>query len=108
MANYKVIQDIEADDKLVGPFGIRQFIYLLIVAVLAYVGFRASELAWFLALPFLPFMFFFGLLALPFGGSQPTEVWLLAKFRFFLKPKKHIWSQDGVKQLVTITVPKKI
>lgn len=108
MATYKVIQDIEADDKIVGPFGIRQFVYLLIVAVLAYIGYRASELAWFLGLPFLPFIIFFGLLALPFGGSQPTEVWLLAKFRFALKPKKHVWSQDGVKELVTVTVPKRI
>lgn len=106
MATYKVIQDIEADDKLVGPFGIRQFIYLLIVAVTAYIGFRAAEIAWFLALPFLPFIIFFGMLALPFGGAQPTEVWLLAKFRFFLKPKKHVWSQDGVRELVTITAPK--
>ncbi len=108
MATYKVIQDIEADDKLVGPFGIRQFIYLLIVAVLGYVAFRSTELAWFLAFPFLPFMIFFGMLALPFGGSQPTEVWLLAKFRFALKPRKHVWNQEGVKELVTITVPKKI
>ena len=32
MAVYKVPQDVEADDKLIGPFSFRQFIYLLIVA----------------------------------------------------------------------------
>lgn len=30
MAQYKVPQDVEADDKLLGPFSFRQFIYLLI------------------------------------------------------------------------------
>ena len=30
MAQYKVPQDVEADDKLIGPFSFRQFVYLLI------------------------------------------------------------------------------
>ena len=42
MAVYKVPQDVEADDKLIGPFGFRQFIYLLMVAGLI-------ALAWALA-----------------------------------------------------------
>lgn len=108
MATYKVIQDIEATDKLVGPFGLRQFIYLLVVAFLLYVAYRVAELVWFLALPFLPPMIFFGLLALPIGGGQPTEVWLLAKLRFFVKPRRRLWDQNGVRELVTITVPKKV
>ena len=32
MATYKVPQDVEAEDKLLGPFTFRQFIYLLISA----------------------------------------------------------------------------
>ena len=30
MAQYKVPQDVEADDKLLGPFNFRQFVYLMI------------------------------------------------------------------------------
>ncbi|TAL14698.1 hypothetical protein EPN95_02230, partial [Patescibacteria group bacterium] len=33
MAQYKVPQDVEADDKLIGPFSFRQFVYLIIVAL---------------------------------------------------------------------------
>jgi hypothetical protein len=33
MGSYKVPQDVEADDKLLGPFGFRQLIYLGIVAL---------------------------------------------------------------------------
>jgi hypothetical protein len=47
-------------------------------------------------------------LAGPFVHDQPSEVWLLAKIKFFLKPRKRIWDQSGIKDLVTITVPKKI
>lgn len=108
MAQYKVLQDIEADDKLLGPLSLRQFIYAIIVVVLGFVAFRLGTIAWYLAVPFAPPMVFFGLLAAPFGRDQPSEVWLLAKIRFFLKSRRRIWDQSGVKELVTITVPKKI
>jgi hypothetical protein len=109
MATYKVIQDIEAEDKLLGPFGLRQFIYLIIVAVTFFVMYKLSEAgAWFIALPLLPIPLFFGMLALPVGGEQPTETWLLAKVRFFVKPRRRIWDQAGQLNLVTITAPKKI
>jgi hypothetical protein len=108
MAQYKVLQDIEAEDKLLGPLSLRQFIYAAIVIVLGFVAFKLLVFKWFLAIPFLPPMIFFGLLAAPFGRDQPSEVWLLAKIRFFLKARKRIWDQAGVKELVTITVPKKI
>src|SRR5437868_14512060 len=108
MASYKVIQDIEAEDKLLGPFSLRQFIYLIIVAVCLFIGYRLALTAWFLALPFLPVILFFGLLSAPLGGNQSSEIWLLAKIRFVIKPKKRVWDQSGIKDLVTITAPKKI
>jgi hypothetical protein len=108
MAQYKVIQDIEAEDKLLGPLSLRQFIYAILVVVMGFIAFKLLSVAWYLALPFLPPMLFFGLLAAPFGRDQPTEVWLLAKIRFFIKPRKRIWDQSGLKELVTITVPKKV
>ncbi len=109
MATYKVIQDIEAEDKLLGPLTLRQFIYAGIVVITGFLCFQlAIHGAILLTLPFLPIMGFFGMLAAPFGHDQPNEVWLLAKVRFALKPRKRIWDQSGIKQLVTITVPKKI
>jgi hypothetical protein len=53
-------------------------------------------------------MILFGVLASPLGGDQPTEVWLLSRVRFLTKPRKRIWNQMGITNLVTITVPKKI
>jgi hypothetical protein len=45
--------------------------------------------------------------AWPWSPDQPTEVWALAKIRFYFKPRRRIWDQSGVKELVTITVPKR-
>jgi hypothetical protein len=108
MATYKVIQDIEAEDKLLGPLTLRQFIYAAIVVVLGFINFKLAQVSIFLTLPLLPPMLFFGLLAAPIGQDQSSEVWLLAKIRFFLKPRKRIWNQDGIQELVTITVPKRV
>jgi hypothetical protein len=108
MATYKVIQDIEAEDKLLGPLSLKQFIYAVIVVVCGFIAFMLGRSAWFLALPFLLPMLFFGILATPLGRDQPTEVWVIAKLRYFFKPRGRIWDQDGMQHLVTITAPKKI
>lgn len=114
MAVYKVIQDIEAEDKLLGPLTLKGFIYALIAGFLAFINFKlllSAELGYFrlpLILAFGLPMLLFGVLASPLGREQPTEVWLLSRVRFFLKPKRRIWDQSGINKLVTITVPKKI
>lgn len=109
MATYKVIQDIEAEDKILGPLTLRQFIYALVALFCFYLTFVViAKHAGFLAIIFLPPGLFFGFLAFPFGKDQPTEVWALAKLRFLFMPRKRIWDQSGIKELVTITVPKRI
>lgn len=109
MGTYKVIQDIEAEDKLLGPLSLKQFIFACIALVCFYMSFFVvtKGLAW-LATITLPPGAFFTVLAVPWSSTQPTEIWLLAKIRFYFKPNKRIWDQTGMKELVTITVPKKI
>lgn len=112
MAQYKVIQDVEAEDKLVGPLTLKGFIYAATAFILGFINFRllvsglgVAKILLFIA--FLPPMVLFAVLASPLGRDQPTEVWLLAKVRFFFKPKQRVWDQSGVSKLVTITAPKK-
>ncbi len=45
MATYKVIQDIEAEDKLLGPLSLRQFIYAVIVVLQIFVVFQLSKVS---------------------------------------------------------------
>jgi hypothetical protein len=109
MAVYKVIQDIEAEDKLLGPLTLKQFIFAIISAGFIFVAFMIVSKTGliYLAIPFLPFIIAFGVLAAPLSKDQPTDLWLAARIRFLLKPRKRIWDQSGIKELVTITVPKK-
>ena len=106
MAQYKILQDIEAEDKLLGPLTLRQFIYAVIVVCLGFVGFKLGTVHPLLVVPFLPPLVFFALLAAPFGRDQSSEVWLLAKIKYFIFPRNRIWNQDGIQHLVTITAPK--
>lgn len=109
MSTYKVIQDVEAEDKLVGPLTLRQFIYGGIAAFCFYMCFIfISKHVAFLMVAFLPPGLFCAFFAFPWGRDQPTEVWALAKIRFFLKPRRRIWDQSGVKELVTVTAPKHV
>ena len=109
MATYKVIQDIEAEDKLLGPLTLKQFIFAVIAVAFAGMAFITVTKVGnpLVAIPFLPFIVIFGFLAAPIGRDQPTEVWLAARLRFLFVPRKRIWDQNGLKELVAITVPKK-
>lgn len=109
MATYKVIQDIEAEDKLLGPLTLRQFIFAIVAAACFYFCFLVmTKGAPFLLVVFFPPGAMAAFFAFPFGRDQPTEVWALAKIRFLVKPRRRIWDQSGIKELVTITAPKKI
>lgn len=109
MGTYKVIQDIEAEDTIIGWMTPRQAIYAAIVLVSGFIWFMfATNGIWWLGFIFLPHMILFTVLAGPFVHDQPSEVWLLAKIKFFLKPRRRIWDQSGIQELVTITVPKKV
>ncbi len=111
MAVYKVIQDVEAEDKLIGFLTFKSFIYAIIAGTSAFIEFRllliGSPIKWLFMLLFAVPMILFGVLASPLGRDQPTEVWLLSKIRFFLKPRQRIWDQEGMNELVTVTAPKK-
>lgn len=108
MAVYKVPQDVEADDKLIGPFSFRQFVYLIIVAIAIAMGYGLSRLFLPLAVIPLPIVLFFGALALPLRKDQPMETYMAAIVSFYLKPRRRLWNPDGIQSLVEITAPKTV
>lgn len=107
MAVYKVPQDVEADDKLIGPFSFRQFIYLIIVCISGALAWGLSQVFIALAILPLPVIIFFAALALPLRKDQPMEAYLSAVVSFyFLKSRKRLWQPDGIDSFVTIIPPK--
>jgi len=108
MAVYKVPQDVEADDKLIGPFSFRQFIYLIIVALAIVGAWGLFQLFPLLVVIPLPVIIFFGALALPLRKDQPMEIYMAAMVSYYLKPRKRLWQADGIESLIEITVPKTV
>jgi hypothetical protein len=113
MATYKVLQDIEAEDKLLGPLTLKQFIFAAVTLLIGFIEFRLalSPIPMVIKLPMivtllLP-MLLFGFMAAPISREQPNDIWLLARLRFLFKPRRRIWDQNGVSDLVQITVPKR-
>lgn len=108
MATYKVPQDVEADDKLLGPFSFRQFIYLMIVGGLVFTAVLLFQVFPLLAIIPVPFAFFFLLLALPIKKDQPMETYLAALLSFYTKPRKRFWIPGQSDSVIEITAPKKV
>lgn len=109
MATHTVIQDIEAEDKFLGPLTLKQFIFAAAGLFFGYLNvFAASRGAPILMLIFIPPSLLGFFLAIPWSKEQPTETWVLAKIRFRIKPKARVWDQAGLEELVTISAPKKV
>lgn len=108
MAVYKVPQDVEADDKLIGPFSFRQFVYLIIVFLSGLAAWGLSRLFIPLAIIPLPIIVFFGALALPLRKDQPMEIYMAAMVSFYLKPRRRLWKPDGLTSLVEVVAPKEV
>ena len=106
MAVYKVPQDVEAEDKLIGPFSFRQFIYLIVAALGIFMAWLLSQIFVGLLILPLPIVVAFLALALPLRKDQPMETYLIAMIKFFFKPHRRIWDPEGTISLVQITAPK--
>ena len=103
MAAYKVLQDVEAEDKLLGPMTARQLLYAGMASALLFVGYLiADKTNWWVmtifAIPALPFIY----LAAPLGRDQPNDVWLLGRLNYLIRPRKRTWQKGGANQRVII------
>ena len=108
MASYKVPQDVEADDKLLGPFSFRQFVYLIIVAMAIAMAWGLAQLFVGLAVIPLPIIIFFGALALPLRKDQPMEIYMAAIVSFYIKPRLRLWDPDGIESSIEVSAPKAV
>lgn len=100
MGQYKVPQNVESEDKLIGPLTMKQFIYALI-------GLGWGFLVWRLLLPggsaaypvmavlILPISGFMFLLAFGRREEQSFENYLIALIRFTVMPRKRTWMKDS-------------
>jgi hypothetical protein len=103
MAVYTIPQDVETEDKILGPFGFRQFIYLLITVAMVAAAYGLFLIAPILVVLPLPVALFFLIIALPLKKEQPMETYVGALIRFYFKPQSRRWISDGQESFVKIS-----
>jgi len=109
---YKVPQNIDLEDKIVGPFTLRQFVYLLVAGSIiygwwSYLSSNYVEGTYTITflLVALPVGMLGGALALVKINDRPFEVFLLNLLKFIASPKQRMW-KEGFKSEPVIIVDK--
>lgn len=109
MATHKVPQDVETEDKIIGFLSMKQFIFVVVGLGFGYLMFFfATKINIFLSLIWLPFTAVPLVLGLYQRRDQPVEVFLASAIRFYLKPRRRKWDQEGYEERVVVTIPPKV
>jgi hypothetical protein len=107
MGQYKVPQDVEAEDKIIGPLTMRQFIYAIIGimwGVICFAAFRkVIPLMIVIGLP--PVMLFL-LLAFYKRDGQNFEQLLVAMAGYFGQSRRRLWAKEPLVEAFQITATK--
>lgn len=103
MATYKVPQDVEAEDKLLGPLTFKQFIFFLVAAGAGLVAWLLFQIHPVLVLIPVPIILIFGGLAIFRREDQPVERYLLSFFNFLIRPRQRVWNTEGYYEHLVIT-----
>ena len=109
MATHKVPQDVETEDKIIGFLSLKQFIFVVVGIGFGWLTFFfATRVNVILALIWVPFTVVPLVLGLYQRKDQPVEVFLASALRFYFKPRKRKWDQEGYEERVLVTAPPKI
>jgi len=108
---YKVPQNIDLEDKIVGPFTMKQFLYLFVGGFILYGWWNYSSsyvspspMAIFLPLA-IPLGFICFCLAVVKVNDRPFEVFVLNLFKFVFSPKQRKWTSGYVPESVILMDP---
>lgn len=108
---FKVPQNIDMEDKIIGPLTLTQFFYLLFGGLIIYILFSNLALNgygflfWILAIPIGLFSF-----ALAFIKVQdrPFPSFIAAGIKFLLQPRQRVWQRYEPPKELVATPKKKI
>lgn len=90
---FQIPQFIETEDKIVGPFTIRQFVYVAIAALAsALLYFMVNTAIWFLLSA--PIMTIGLSIAFVRINGQPLTKILLGAFNYYWKPQTYVWQPE--------------
>ena len=91
---FQVPQFIETEDKVVGPFSIRQFLYVGVAAILSAI-FYFFVTTWVFVIAALVFMGSGIALSFVKINGRPLMKIAEAAFNFYWKPQMYVWKPEG-------------
>lgn len=92
---FKVPQNIDLEDKIVGPLTLIQFLYVIsggVIIYLLYMVFDAHFLFWVLAVPVAAICLALAFLKIQ---DQPLSHFIKAGLAYLSRPKIRIWQREG-------------
>lgn len=107
MGQYKVPQNVESEDKIIGALTLKQFLYTVAGVVIGAVSFltmRKTPVV--MLIVGLPPTALFLLLGLYQRQDQPFEALFLSLVGFMTKPRKRIWTKEPIEEVFKIEPPK--
>lgn len=97
MGQYKVPQDVEAEDHILGPLTLKQFIYAIVAVAWGGIWFLVLQKVLLLyAIVAVPVVLIFLLLAFYRRDGQNFEQLLIALVGFFANTRKRIWRKEEI------------
>lgn len=101
---YRVPQNIDMEDKIIGPLTMAQFVFVLMGGMLVYLDFVTLGVSF-------PFLFWvtaipIGLITLAFGfgkvQDQPFPKFLASVLLYLTRPKSRVWQKDPAMNHLTV------
>ncbi len=106
---FTVPQFIDAEDKIIGPITTRQFIILIITAIIMFITYSLASFTLFVILGILELVFG-GVIAFVKINGQPFHYFLLNLVQTFSKPRIRVWdkqlSDSELKAIIKAPPPK--
>lgn len=99
---FRVPQKIDLEDKIIGPFTLKQFLYILAGGMLDYIWFRFFSFGIFVLLA-LPTTLFFIAMAVARVQDQPFPKFLGSLVLYILRPKQRTWGREAPLPKLMIT-----
>lgn len=104
MARYQVPQNIDMEDKIVGPLTMLQFVYLMIGGMIIYLAWTVFDIQLFLLIA-VPVGLFALAMAFVKVQDQPFPKFMAAFLLYLVRPKSRVWQKE--QQLSQLKLTKK-
>ncbi|HUC87485.1 MAG TPA: PrgI family protein [Candidatus Saccharimonadales bacterium] len=107
MGTYKVPQNVEAEDKILGPLSLKQFIYAMIgvgYGLLTFAILKPLSIALWVIFGLPPMLALLGL-GLYQREDQPMETYLVAIVEFFVHPRTRFWQKEPIAEVFRLEPP---